>query len=350
MAPPTARARKEQTLKRYGNQRGLVIETKTFVSDVPMTDCFYVRDVLQVERRRNNGGLVVNIRFEVVFVKSNMFRALIARTTTSEFQKIMNDLASYLCSHCGKNGSGNKQGTHNSNTTKEEGMLPIPSPQAIQSDEYSPTTGKSRSSSYNNSYSYTTSDQCWKLLVVALLLWMARMQARVWNETSLLRNDLRELQSTLCGLETKRTTEARLLKDDSLREWKTAFGDLETKHVAGMQSLRDDFSDLKSTLLEVEDVSGRAITVCSDNSATATTTTIPTDEELLQQPQKQQQEFRKEGIPIPRQGSSSGIGRPLLVEPVHDLNPGGYRRSGNRAAGYEQMNDWEKLEQCQDCY
>jgi hypothetical protein len=306
---------------------------------------------LQVERRKGNNNdnnssssssistLVINIRFEVVFVKSNMFRALIARTTTSEFQKIMTDLATYLCSNCGKNSSSNRDANNSDAfaTTKEERMQPPPlPPRAIQPDN-SPATSRSRRSN-GNIY-----DQSWKLLVVAVLLSMARMQVRVWNETSFLRDDLRELQSTLSDLETKRATEARSLKDDYLREWKTTFGELETKQVTGMQSLQYELRELKSTLLELEAASRRATTKCSDNSA-ATTTTTTTDED----PQ-QQQGYRNAGS-IPRQGPSSGIGRPLLVEPVHDRNPGGYRRSDNRAASYEQMNDWEKLEQCHECY
>ena len=48
MAPPMARARKEQTFKKYGDN-GLVLETKTFVEDVPMTDCFFVAEMIRVE-------------------------------------------------------------------------------------------------------------------------------------------------------------------------------------------------------------------------------------------------------------------------------------------------------------
>mmetsp|Transcript_10273 Transcript_10273/g.16965 ORF Transcript_10273/g.16965 Transcript_10273/m.16965 type:complete len:370 (+) Transcript_10273:65-1174(+) len=48
MAPPTAAARKEQTLHKFGNT-GLCLETSTFVEDVPMADCFIVRDRLWVK-------------------------------------------------------------------------------------------------------------------------------------------------------------------------------------------------------------------------------------------------------------------------------------------------------------
>ncbi|KAL3897038.1 MAG: hypothetical protein SGARI_007014 [Bacillariaceae sp.] len=55
MAPPMARARKEQSFRRFGDH-GLVFETKTYVSDVPMTDCFYVADLVRVETKQSEDG------------------------------------------------------------------------------------------------------------------------------------------------------------------------------------------------------------------------------------------------------------------------------------------------------
>jgi hypothetical protein len=97
MAPPTARARKEQTYRRYGD-RGLIFETKTYVSDVPMTDCFYVADVMRVEapQEKNGKKVLLNMHFDIRFVKSTMFRSLIARTTKSEFEKSFHTMANFV--------------------------------------------------------------------------------------------------------------------------------------------------------------------------------------------------------------------------------------------------------------
>jgi hypothetical protein len=94
MAPPMARARKEQTLRRYGDL-GLILETKTFVDDVPMTDCFYVADRIRVERR-GDGKVSVTMQFDVRFVKGTMFKAIISRTTKREINKFMNQLAGFM--------------------------------------------------------------------------------------------------------------------------------------------------------------------------------------------------------------------------------------------------------------
>ena len=45
MAPPTAKARKEQTLEKFGNV-GMCLQTCTIVEEVPMADCFVVNDRL----------------------------------------------------------------------------------------------------------------------------------------------------------------------------------------------------------------------------------------------------------------------------------------------------------------
>ncbi|KAG7358179.1 protein of unknown function DUF4782 containing protein [Nitzschia inconspicua] len=103
MAPPLARARKEQSYVRYGDY-GLIFDTQTYVSDVPMTDCFYVADRIRVERKENDDQsttttsptISISVAFDVRFVKSTMFRAIITRTTKSELQKFCHSLAEFL--------------------------------------------------------------------------------------------------------------------------------------------------------------------------------------------------------------------------------------------------------------
>lgn len=99
MAPPMARARKEQTCRQYG-EHGLVLETKTFVSDVPMTDCFYVADIIRVEPIGEK--VSISMHFDIRFVKSTMFRTIIARTTKGEFEKFMKHLANFMAKSLGE--------------------------------------------------------------------------------------------------------------------------------------------------------------------------------------------------------------------------------------------------------
>lgn len=87
MAPPTAAARKEQTLHKFGNV-GLCLETSTFVEDVPMADCFIVRDRLWVnENPAEENGCIMSITFQIDFIKGTMFRRIIENTTRGEYQK-----------------------------------------------------------------------------------------------------------------------------------------------------------------------------------------------------------------------------------------------------------------------
>ncbi|KAL3909042.1 MAG: hypothetical protein SGILL_008248, partial [Bacillariaceae sp.] len=104
MAPPMARARKEQSLRRYGDH-GLVFETKTYVSDVPMTDCFFVADLVRVQSKTGENGersVLVSMLFDIRFVKSTMFKSIIARTSKSELEKFFNELAAYLTKNTGQ--------------------------------------------------------------------------------------------------------------------------------------------------------------------------------------------------------------------------------------------------------
>jgi VAD1 Analog of StAR-related lipid transfer domain len=128
LAPPQARARKEQRLVRQrqrqqqhspnscadGTDDGdddastivLIVETKTIVDDVPMTDCFYVLDRLTVTQQQQPppvavGGkatattVQVRMEFEITFVKSTMFQGIIRTTTNREFTALFQSLAAY---------------------------------------------------------------------------------------------------------------------------------------------------------------------------------------------------------------------------------------------------------------
>jgi len=87
MAPPTAKARKEQRLHKFGNF-GLCMETCTFVENVPMADCFVVRDRLWVCKNQFDDNCCnVSANFQIDFIKGTMFRRIIESTTRGEYQK-----------------------------------------------------------------------------------------------------------------------------------------------------------------------------------------------------------------------------------------------------------------------
>ena len=104
MAPPQAKARKEQTYHRYGDL-GIVVETNTFVDDVPMTDCFFVKDRLLIAPGKEVGQVLLTMEFELDFVKSTMFRGLITKTTTSEMSKFFQHMKDYMSKSVGEKAS-----------------------------------------------------------------------------------------------------------------------------------------------------------------------------------------------------------------------------------------------------
>ena len=85
MAPPTAAACKEQTLRRWGDH-ALCVTTRTIVKDVPVVDCFFVEDQLLLESTPEDGVRITG-RFEIRFIKRTMLRSFIHSTTTGEFRK-----------------------------------------------------------------------------------------------------------------------------------------------------------------------------------------------------------------------------------------------------------------------
>ncbi len=69
MAPPTAKARKQQVLHKFGNA-GLCVETCTIVEEVPMADCFVVEDRVWVHGAVDGSeGCSVSATFRIRFIK-----------------------------------------------------------------------------------------------------------------------------------------------------------------------------------------------------------------------------------------------------------------------------------------
>lgn len=94
MAPPSAKAKKEQHLRMY-SENGLCLDTRTTVSGVPVSDCFHVDDRLLIEPEPS-GGSCLSIKFEVRFTKNTMFKKLVKITTGDEIKKFWQNYESFV--------------------------------------------------------------------------------------------------------------------------------------------------------------------------------------------------------------------------------------------------------------
>lgn len=101
LAPPMAGARKEQSFRRYGDF-GLCIETKTFVDDVPMADCFFVSDRVRVTPK-GESAVAVTMEFDITFIKSTMFKSIIGKTTKSECTELFQACKYHAVVECTSN-------------------------------------------------------------------------------------------------------------------------------------------------------------------------------------------------------------------------------------------------------
>lgn len=96
LAPPMAKARKQQMLHKFGNV-GLCVETCTEVEDVPMADCFVVEDRLWVHKAKNdNEECIVSVTFRIRFVKGTLFRKIIENATRKEYGMFWNQFADMI--------------------------------------------------------------------------------------------------------------------------------------------------------------------------------------------------------------------------------------------------------------
>ncbi|KAL7537135.1 hypothetical protein ACHAXR_007615 [Thalassiosira sp. AJA248-18] len=95
MAPPKAKARKQQFLRKFGSV-GLCLETTTSVEEVPMADCFVVDDRLWISGDDENGGCIVAVTFQIRFIKGTMFRRIIENQTRKEYESFWNQFADMI--------------------------------------------------------------------------------------------------------------------------------------------------------------------------------------------------------------------------------------------------------------
>lgn len=91
MGPSKTRAIKAQLLKRFGDH-GLLLTTSTRLEDIPNGDCFCVDDVFIV-RAKGDNECTLEIRMELNFFKSTMWKKIIESTTISETSKWLKDYA-----------------------------------------------------------------------------------------------------------------------------------------------------------------------------------------------------------------------------------------------------------------
>jgi len=348
MAPPTARARKEQILRRYGNQRGLVLETKTFVEGIPKTDCFYVRDILKVEPSiTHEDRLVVNLRFEVIFVKSTMFWSLISKITTGELTKFTTNLVDYYAKHYV---GYSTRGVDNDNVITTPVAVAVVSSSSSSSIEDAPskekptvsttpsdnttsqpmesaaitrhskgnnTTKSSSNKSNNNNYNINSKFEFgWRIIVVVLLLWIGQLQNRVWTETSLMRGDFSRLESRIRDLETARESEL----------WKAS----------EVKSLREDWSEWKETLANAKSSTASESESFSDRLVGLTATL----EEFQASRATESESLRNELRELKATLSEAGVIRGTTTNKAAaatDATPGGPKATGRNVRGQEQQ-------------
>jgi hypothetical protein len=93
MAPPTAKARKSQTIHKFG-PAGICVESCTVVEEVPMADCFVVDDRLWVHK--TSQGCVLSVTFQIRFIKGTLFRRIIENQTRKEYQSFWDQFSSMV--------------------------------------------------------------------------------------------------------------------------------------------------------------------------------------------------------------------------------------------------------------
>jgi hypothetical protein len=180
MAPPQASARKEQSYRQY-KDRGIIINTQTYVEDVPMTDCFFVEDRIIVnDNNENNRGVQVTMEFGIIFIKRTMFKSIISSRTRGEYIEIFNAFSTYL--------SEALSGALEKETTLEE-TTPTPTeettPVIVPSEKELPPL--------SFTFQFLSLDRAFLILVLVLQVWILF--------------DLRNIRQTIWILEQKISNE-----------------------------------------------------------------------------------------------------------------------------------------------
>lgn len=117
MAPPSAKATKEQTLHIFG-EYGICIETKTKVDDVPLTDCFHVSDIIFIEARGEK--LTMNASFQINFTKSTIWKHIIQLNTNNAFKQFLTGYNNMIQENDDVDATNRTQTTYSCNTTTSD--------------------------------------------------------------------------------------------------------------------------------------------------------------------------------------------------------------------------------------
>jgi hypothetical protein len=91
----STRGVKYQHYQRFGDH-GLVLSSSTRLEDVPCADCFSVEDILTVCSDGDGEHVLINISFEVVFMKSTFMRSMIEGPTEREMKKWLEAFYAHL--------------------------------------------------------------------------------------------------------------------------------------------------------------------------------------------------------------------------------------------------------------
>lgn len=94
LAPAEVSTRKEQTFWRQSSTK-MVVETLTYVEDVPLADCFFVSDWMTI-RAQGSEEVSIEMAFSLTFTKSTMLKSIINKTSGTEFVGFSKAYTSFL--------------------------------------------------------------------------------------------------------------------------------------------------------------------------------------------------------------------------------------------------------------
>jgi len=135
IAPPAGSATKTQIMKRC--QEGICIDTETWISNVPLADCFYVADRLLVCTNPSSGGVFLTVMFGNCFVKPTLFQRIIASTSTRDVTMFHKAYIEKIQNHAIIHGRKN---TLETSPSQENVLIPLPIPAVKNSLHHQPTT------------------------------------------------------------------------------------------------------------------------------------------------------------------------------------------------------------------
>jgi VAD1 Analog of StAR-related lipid transfer domain len=96
LAPSWASARREQTMRHYGIQNGVIIESKTFVEDVPLADCFYSAERITILPGSVPNSISIIVDFGVTFLKNTIIQKMIKKSANNKVSELYRNMMEYI--------------------------------------------------------------------------------------------------------------------------------------------------------------------------------------------------------------------------------------------------------------